>query len=51
MGLRSSLWIAVPVVGLLELVGHPVVTNPDPFLYRTAVSRRWPVRFFEPPEL
>jgi putative phosphoserine phosphatase/1-acylglycerol-3-phosphate O-acyltransferase len=36
---------------LLELVGHPVVTNPDPFLYRTAVKRRWPVRFFEPPEL
>jgi len=26
------------------------VTNPDPFLYRAAVSRRWPVRFFEPPE-
>jgi HAD superfamily hydrolase (TIGR01490 family) len=36
---------------LLELVGHPVITNPDPFLYRTAVKRRWPVRFFEPPEL
>ncbi len=35
---------------LLDLVGHPVVTNPDPFLYRTAVKRRWPVRFFEPPE-
>ncbi len=35
---------------LLELVGHPVITNPDPFLYRTAVKRRWPVRFFEPPE-
>jgi HAD superfamily hydrolase (TIGR01490 family) len=34
---------------LLDLVGHPVVTNPDPFLYRTAVKRRWPVRFFEPP--
>jgi len=34
---------------LLDLVGHPVVTNPDPFLYRTAVRRRWPVRFFEPP--
>jgi len=34
---------------LLELVGHPVVTNPDPFLYRTAVRRRWPVRFFTPP--
>jgi putative phosphoserine phosphatase/1-acylglycerol-3-phosphate O-acyltransferase len=34
---------------LLELVGHPVVTNPDPVLYRTAVRRRWPIRFFEPP--
>lgn len=35
---------------LLNLVGHPVITNPDPFLYRTAVHRRWPVRFFTPPE-
>jgi HAD superfamily hydrolase (TIGR01490 family) len=35
---------------LLDLVGHPVVTNPDPLLYRTAVRRCWPVRFFEPPE-
>jgi HAD superfamily hydrolase (TIGR01490 family) len=35
---------------LLELVGHPVVTNPDPLLYRKAVRRRWPVRFFESPE-
>ena len=34
---------------LLELVGHPVVTNPDPLLYRTAVRRRWPVRFFAEP--
>ncbi len=34
---------------LLNLVGHPVVTNPDPLLYRTAVKRRWPVRFFEHP--
>jgi putative phosphoserine phosphatase/1-acylglycerol-3-phosphate O-acyltransferase len=34
---------------LLELVGHPVVTNPDTRLYREAVRRRWPVRFFEPP--
>ncbi len=34
---------------LLELVGHPVVTNPDPRLYRQALRRRWPVRFFEPP--
>ena len=36
---------------LLELVGHPVVTNPDPRLYREAARRRWPVRFFTPPEL
>jgi HAD superfamily hydrolase (TIGR01490 family) len=36
---------------LLELVGHPVVTNPDPRLYREAVRRRWPVRFFAAPEL
>lgn len=35
---------------LLDLVGHPVVTNPDPFLYREATRRRWPVRFFTPPE-
>ncbi len=34
---------------LLELVGHPMAVNPDPFLYRTAVRRRWPVRLFEPP--
>ncbi len=34
---------------LLDLVGHPVVVNPDPFLYRLAVRRRWPVRFFTPP--
>jgi HAD superfamily hydrolase (TIGR01490 family) len=34
---------------LLDLVGHPVVVNPDPFLYVQAVRRRWPVRFFEPP--
>jgi putative phosphoserine phosphatase/1-acylglycerol-3-phosphate O-acyltransferase len=34
---------------LLELVGHPVVTNPDPLLYRRAVKRRWPVRFFTEP--
>jgi HAD superfamily hydrolase (TIGR01490 family) len=34
---------------LLELVGHPVVTNPDPRLYREAVRRRWPVRFFTAP--
>lgn len=36
---------------LLDLVGHPVVTNPDPFLYREAVRRRWPVRIFEPPAI
>jgi len=34
---------------LLDLVGHPVVTNPDPFLYREAVRRRWPVRVFTNP--
>ena len=34
---------------LLELVGHPVVTNPDPRLYREARRRFWPVRFFTPP--
>ena len=34
---------------LLDLVGHPVVTNPDPRLYREAKRRRWPVRFFDPP--
>jgi HAD superfamily hydrolase (TIGR01490 family) len=35
---------------LLALVGHPMVTNPDPFLYRAAVKRCWPVRFFDPPD-
>jgi len=35
---------------LLELVGHPMPVNPDPFLYRTAVRRRWPVRLFDPPD-
>ncbi|MBW2313609.1 MAG: HAD family hydrolase [Deltaproteobacteria bacterium] len=34
---------------LLDLVGHPVVTNPDPFLYREAVRRRWPVKLFKSP--
>ena len=34
---------------LLDLVGHPVAVNPDPMLYREAVRRRWPVRFFRPP--
>ncbi len=34
---------------LLDLVGHPVVVNPDPILYRKARSRRWPVVLFEAP--
>ncbi len=34
---------------LLDLVAHPVAVNPDPMLYREAVRRSWPVRFFEPP--
>ena len=34
---------------LMDIVGHPVAVNPDPLLYRTAVKRRWPVRFFDPP--
>ncbi len=34
---------------LLDIVGHPVAANPDPLLYREAVRRSWPVRFFEPP--
>ena len=36
-------------VPLLDLVGHPVVVNPDPLLYRRALSRHWPVRFFQRP--
>ncbi len=36
---------------LLELVGHPVAANPDPRLYRTALRRHWPIRFFDPPEV
>ena len=36
---------------LLDIVGHPIVSNPDPLLYRTAIKRRWPVRFFDPPKL
>ena len=32
---------------LLDLVGHPVVVNPDPLLYREAIRRRWPVRLFD----
>lgn len=35
---------------LLELVGHPMIVNPDPFLYRAAVKRHWPVKFYTPPE-
>lgn len=35
---------------LLDLVGHPVVVNPDPLLYRQARRRRWPVRYFTAPE-
>ncbi len=34
---------------LLDIVGHPMAVNPDPLLYREALRRRWPVRFFEPP--
>jgi HAD superfamily hydrolase (TIGR01490 family) len=34
---------------LLDLVGHPQVVNPDPLLYRRAVRRHWPVRFFQAP--
>jgi HAD superfamily hydrolase (TIGR01490 family) len=34
---------------LLDLVGHPVVVNPDPLLYRRALTRSWPVRFYERP--
>ncbi len=32
---------------LLDLVGHPVVVNPDPLLYRLAIRRHWPVRLFQ----
>ena len=31
---------------LLNLVGHPIVVNPDPLLYREALRRRWTVRLF-----
>ena len=34
---------------LLDVVGHPVVVNPDPLLYREARRRRWPVRAFSAP--
>ena len=36
---------------LLDLVAHPVAVNPDPMLYREAVRRDWPVRFFTPPRI
>ncbi len=32
---------------LLDLVGHPVVVNPDPLLYREARRRSWPVHLFQ----
>jgi HAD superfamily hydrolase (TIGR01490 family) len=35
---------------LLDLVGHAVVVNPDPLLYREARRRRWPVRLFRAPD-
>jgi HAD superfamily hydrolase (TIGR01490 family) len=36
---------------VLELVGHPVVVNPDPLLRREAARREWPViRLNAPPE-
>jgi HAD superfamily hydrolase (TIGR01490 family) len=38
-------------VPLMDIVGHPVAANPDPLLYRTAVRRRWPIRFFDSPSL
>jgi HAD superfamily hydrolase (TIGR01490 family) len=34
---------------LLDLVGHPVVVNPDPLLYREARRRFWPVHLFADP--
>ncbi len=34
---------------LMDLVAHPIAVNPDPMLYREAVRRNWPVRFFTPP--
>lgn len=34
---------------LLDLVAHPVVVNPDPWLYRIARRRYWPIRYFEQP--
>jgi HAD superfamily hydrolase (TIGR01490 family) len=34
---------------LMDLVGHPVAVNPDPFLFRAARGRGWPIKFFERP--
>ena len=34
---------------VLDLVGHPVATNPDPMLYLTATRRGWPIRIFDEP--
>jgi HAD superfamily hydrolase (TIGR01490 family) len=34
---------------LMDLVGHPIAVNPDPFLFRAAKRRHWPVKFFEAP--
>ena len=34
---------------LMDLVGHAVAVNPDPFLVRAARRRGWPVKFFERP--
>jgi HAD superfamily hydrolase (TIGR01490 family) len=34
---------------LLDLVGHPVAVNPDPFLFRAARRRHWPVKFYDLP--
>ena len=30
--------------------GHPVEINPEPLLYRRALQRHWPMRFFDKPE-
>ncbi|TFD41398.1 HAD-IB family hydrolase [Cryobacterium sp. TMT1-2-1] len=35
-------------IPLLELVGHPVVVNPDAVLHRYAVARRWPMIRMKP---
>jgi putative phosphoserine phosphatase/1-acylglycerol-3-phosphate O-acyltransferase len=52
ISLAKSWFYTDPVtdVPLLDLVGHPVVTNPDHMLYRLARKRRWPIKFFTPPE-